>query len=156
MPGIAYNTRVMILAATIQTKILELLPLLCTYVCFGMSLVCVLRGMRMFTKRYQMQHEGLHASSAVKRHDVNGAEVYYPVFAYTGADGQLFDIMGEEAFSSEQEALLAHRPPVYADERPDAAQERSCLVLFMRPLGMLILGLAFLGGMVLAISLLPK
>lgn len=146
----------MYLAATIQTKILEALPLIFTYLCFGLSMICALRGLRMFTKRYRMQHEGLHASSVMCHRTMEGKCMYYPVFAYTGANGQLFDIMGEKAFDTEEEALQAHRPPVYADERPDAAQEVSIFFLYVRPALLLMLGVLFLGGMVLAMSLLPE
>ncbi len=144
----------MLLAATIQSKILDFLPLLSTYVCFGMALGLFLRCIRMVKKRYTMRHEGLHASSAVLRHKMNGEAYYLPVFSYTGAHGEVLDIMGEEAYSSEEEALTAHRPPVYADERPDAAVERSSLFLFIRPLFMLLASALFIGGMIVSISLL--
>lgn len=146
----------MFLAATIQTKILEFLPLVFTYLCFGLALISVLRGLRMLTKRYRMQHEGLHASCVVRHQTMDGKTVYYPVFAYSGANGQLFDIMGETPYESEVEALQAHRPPVYADERPDAAQELSSGFMFVRPVLLMLLGCIFLGGMVFAMSLLPQ
>lgn len=146
----------MFLAATIQTKIIQFLPLLFTYLFFGAFLISVLRGLRMFTKRYQMQHAGLHASCVVCHHTMEGKALYYPVFSYTGANGKLFDIMGETPYATEEEALQAHRPPVYADERPDAAQELGSSLMYVRPILLLLLGGAFLGGMVFAMSLLPK
>ena len=146
----------MFLAATIQTKIIQFLPLLFTYLCFGLFLISLLRGLRMLSKRYQMQHAGLHASCVVCHHTMEGKPLYYPVFSYTGSNGQLFDIMGETPYATEEEALQAHRPPVYADERPDAAQELSSGLLYVRPLLLMLLGCAFLGGMVFAMSLLPK
>ncbi len=146
----------MFLAASIQTKIIQFLPLLFTYLCFGLALVSALRGLRMLGKRYQMKHAGLHASSAVCHRTMEGKCLYYPVFSYTGANGQLYDIMGETPYASEEEALQAHRPPVYADERPDAAQELSSGLLYVRPVLLMLLGCVFLGGMVFAMSLLPK
>lgn len=146
----------MFLAATIQTKILNLLPQVLTYVFFCVALICILRGIRMLSKRYRMKHEGLHASCVVCHQKMNGQSVYFPVFSYTGANGQLFDIMGEDPFDSEEEALKAHRPPVYADERPDAAQELSSGLMYARPVMLMLLGCVFLGCMVLAMSMLPK
>lgn len=146
----------MFLAATIQTKILQFLPLVFTYVFFGLALISALRGMRMLSKRYRMKHEGLHASCVVCHKRMDGTASYFPIFSYTGANGQLFDIMGEEPYESEEEALKAHRPPVYADERPDAAQELSSGLMFVRPVLLMLLGCVFLGCMVLAMSLLPK
>lgn len=148
--------RIMYLAATIQTKILEFLPLLFTYLCFGLALISALRGVRMLSKRYRMRHEGLHASCVVRHHSMDGKSHYFPVFSYTGANGQLFDIMGETPYDTEEEALQAHRPPVYADERPDAAQELSSAFMYVRPMLLMLLGVVFLGGMVLAMSLLPQ
>lgn len=150
---LSYNASMMMLAATIQSKILDVIPLLLTYVCFGMGLGLFLRCVRMIRKRYYMRHEGLHASSAVLRHKMNGEAYYLPVFSYSGAHGEVLDIMGEESYATEAEALQAHRPPVYADERPDAGVERSSLFLFVRPLVMLLCSLLCIGGMVASMML---
>ena len=146
----------MFLAATIQSKIIGALPLVFTYVFFGLSLICILRGIRMLTKRYRMRHEGLHASSALLRHKMNGEAYYLPVFSYFGRNGEVFDIMGEERYATEAEALKARRPPVFADERPDAGIEVCSALMLVRPALLMLLGGCLLAAMVYSMSLLPK
>ncbi len=145
----------MFLAATIQSKILDLLPLVCTFVCFGLMIASMGRGIIMLIVRARMLKDGLHASSAVCRHLPNGEACYLPVYSYTGENGELFDIMEETPFSSEEEALQARRPLVYTQERPDAAVSRGPLFLFLRPMVFLLLSGVFAWGTCYAISFIP-
>lgn len=145
----------MYLAATIQSKIIDFLPMLCTFVCFGLSIVCFVKGLTQLVARYRLLKSGLHASSTLCRHQIAGEDTYLPVYSYTGENGEQFDLLDETAYKTEQEALGAHRPLVYADERPDAAVSRGPLFLFIRPVCTLILSGVFAWGMYYAICSLP-
>ena len=149
----AYNGSMMLLAATVLSKALDYLPLLLVYVCFAMGLGLFLRCVRMARKRFRMRHEGLHATSVLMRHKMNGEAYYLPVFSYSGAHGEVLDIMGEDTYATEEEALQARRPPVYSDERPDAGMERSVWSVLARPLFMLLCSCVFICGMVASIVL---
>lgn len=110
-----------------------MLPLL-ALACMWFALVFLVGGLRMLRLRIRTLVSGLHAGSALRRSLVD----YVPVFTYTDSRGDEVDIMGDECYPSEQAALQAKRPLVYAAERPDAPMARNAWCYIARPVMMLL------------------
>lgn len=113
------------------------LPLL-ALACLWFALMFLAGGLRMLLTRWRNLRYGLHAGGVVQRHHAQNGTSYIPVFPYTNSQGEEVDIMGSEAFPTEQEALQATRPLVYADERPDAAMARNAVCYICRPIFLLL------------------
>lgn len=101
--------------------------------CFCGALLCMYRGGSQLVRRICLLCGGLHASGAVKR----GAG-YVPVFRYISKDGDEVDILGCCKYATEQEALQARRPLVFASERVDSAVARNAACYIARPLVLLL------------------
>ncbi len=114
---------------------------LASLACLWFSVLYIFRGVRGILRRGRAWRNGLHASGVLLRHDERGDARYVPVFTYTTAHGDEVDILGKDDFSTADEAMQAHRPLVYADERPDAAVARSAIVFLFRPLGYMLVAL---------------
>ena len=114
-----------------------MLPLLALG-CLWFALVCFVGGVRMLQHRLRLLVGGLHAGSVVHRHHREYGTLYIPVFTYTDCRGEEVDIMGDKLYATEQAALQARRPLVYAMERPDAPMARSSVSYIARPIFLLL------------------
>ena len=113
------------------------LPLL-ALACLWFALMFLIGGLRMLRNRWRSLRNGLHAGGVVQRHHTQSGTSYIPVFTYTDSKGDEVDIMGDECYPSEQAALQAKRPLVYAAERPDAPMARNAWCYIARPVMMLL------------------
>lgn len=138
---VLYNGSMMMLASSSLQKMVftAFVPLL-ALACMVVALLCLLRGVRMLVRHIYLLHSGLHASSTVHRQHADGSTRYLPVFSYTGKAGEEFDILGEQEYATEAEALKARRLPVYEAERPDAGVAANAFALILRPVLILLLG----------------
>ena len=109
--------------------------------CLWFAVVFLYRGLSMLVRRIRLHLTGLHASSVLRR----GENRFVPVFTYTGSRGEELDIMGDEEYATEQEALQARRPLVFESERPDSGMARNVFTYFGRPVVLLVL-VAVLAG----------
>lgn len=140
---VLYNGSMLILASSSLQKMAftAFVPLL-ALACLVVAILSLLRGVRMLVVHIQLLHSGLHASSTLPRVHADGTVRYIPVFSYTGKAGEEFDILGEQEYATEAEALKARRLPVYDAERPDAGVAANAFTLLMRPVLLLLLGCA--------------
>jgi hypothetical protein len=113
------------------------LPLL-ALACLWFALMFLIGGLRMLRNRWRSLRNGLHAGGVVQRHHRQSGTSYIPVFTYTDSKGDEVDIMGAESFASEEEALQAKRPLVYAAERPDAPMACNAVSYICRPIFLLL------------------
>ena len=108
---------------------------LAALVCLWFAMVFLYRGLSMLVRRILLHLNGLHASSALRR----GENRFVPIFTYIGSRGEELDIMGDEEYATEQDALQARRPLVYDAERPDSGMARNAFTYFARPVALLVL-----------------
>lgn len=136
----------MVLATAMYKIFLGGVMPLAALACLWFSVLYLFRGVRGLLRRGRACLQGLHASSALPRHDAQGNLHYLPLFVYTSSRGEEVDILGREFFATADEALRARRPLVYADERPDAAVARSAASFLAVPLVHLLLAVLLAGA----------
>lgn len=109
-----------------------MLPLAALF-CVWFAVLYLIRGARSLVLRVRMLREGLHACSVIVSHNGQGEERFVPVFSYMTERGDEVDILGNSEFASREEAMMARRPLVYADERPDSAVAKSAFFFVGKP-----------------------
>jgi len=109
-----------------------MLPL-AALLCVWFAVLYLIRGARSLVLRIRMLREGLHACSVMVSYNGDGEARFVPVFSYTTSRGDEVDILGDSEFASREEAMLARRPLVYADERPDSAMAKSAFFFVGEP-----------------------
>lgn len=134
---IYYNARNMLLAtATAKVFWTSVLPL-AALACVWFAVLFFYRGLRLLLLRVRFMRGGLHASGVLPRPHAESGTCYVPVFSYTTHSGDEVDILGCEEYPTEEAAMQARRPLVYAGERPDAAMAVNAASYLARPVLMI-------------------